>query len=165
MPGPLDDLGAILAAEAAECRDLLPLLEEEYRALVRADGAALLEVGAKREASIAHLGALERSRRAALGGVAAALGIPLSTVTLSRLLTLMPGPATGLVPLRNELRDLLERLRTLNSRNRYLAEHTLDCLRGLFSSLVAVLAPAPTYADSGRARQPAQELRLLDRQA
>jgi len=165
MPGPLDDLGAILAAEAAECRDLLPLLEEEYRALIRADGAVLLDLGAKREASIAHLGALERSRRAALSGVAAALGLPLSAVTLSGLLTLMPGPAAALLPLRNELRDLLERLRVLNSRNRFLAEHTLDCLRGLFSSLVAALAPAPTYADSGRARQPAQELRLLDRRA
>lgn len=165
MPGPLDDLGAILAAEAAECRDLLPVLEEEYRALVRADGSALLELGAKREASIAHLSALEQSRRAALSGAAAALGVPLSALTLSGLLTLMPGPAAALVPLRNELRDLLERLRALNSRNRFVAEHTLDCLRGLFSSLVAVLAPAPTYADSGRARQPAQELRLLDRRA
>jgi flagellar biosynthesis/type III secretory pathway chaperone len=165
MAGPLDDLGAILAAEAAECRDLLPLLEEEYRALVHADAAALLELGAKREASMAQLGALEKSRRAVLGGVAAALGLPASAVTVSRLLTLVPGAAAALLPLRNELRDLLERLRVLNSRNRFLAEHTLDCLRGLFSSLVAVLAPAPTYADSGRARQPAQELQLLDRRA
>jgi len=165
MSAPLDDLGAILAAEAAECRNLLPLLDEEYHALVHADAPALLELGERREAAIAQLNVLEQRRRRAVSELANALGLPTSTVTLSGVLRANPGAAARLSPVRNELRELLVRLRTLHGRNRFLAEHTLSCLRGLFSSLVAALAPAPTYADSGRARPSAQELRLLDRRA
>jgi hypothetical protein len=165
MPGPLDDLVAVLAAEAAEYRDLLPVLEEERRALVRADGTALLELGERHEASALSLATLERKRRMAVGTLASTLGVPPGAVTLSRLLDLMPGSAAALSPLRDELRDLLGRLLLQHGRNRFLAEHTLVCLQGLFSSLVTVLAPPPTYANSGRAGQPAQELRLLDRRA
>ncbi|HTY79034.1 MAG TPA: flagellar protein FlgN [Candidatus Bathyarchaeia archaeon] len=165
MPAPLDDLGAVLAAEAAECRDLLPLLEDEFRALLQADVPALLEIGARREAAVAQLNALEQRRQRAVGDLATALGLPAPSVTLSSVLGTAPEAAARLLPIRNELRELLVMLRTLHGRNRFLAEHTLSCLRGLFSSLVAALAPAPTYADSGRARPSAQELRLLDRRA
>jgi hypothetical protein len=165
MTAPLDDLVATLATEAGEYRRLLPLLEEEAGALGRADAAALLEISARREAAIVRLTALERDRRAAIESLASALGVEPKAVTLSHLLDLVPSSAAVLAPLREEIRGLLGRLLRLNGRNRFLAEHTLGCLRGLFSNLVAALAPPPTYAESGRGGQPVQELQLLDRRA
>jgi len=165
MTGPLDDLVATLAAEAGEYRRLLPLLEDERGALVGADPAALLELGTQREAAIGRLSALERDRRAAVGSLALALGVEPQAVTISRLLDLAPARAAALAPLRDEIRDLLDGLLRLHGRNRFIAEHALGCLRGLFSNLVAVLAAPPTYAASGRTGEPVQELQLLDRRA
>lgn len=165
MTGPLDDLVAALAAEAGEYRRLLPLLEDERAALVGADAATLLELGAQREAAIGRLSALERDRRAVVGSLALALGLEPQAVTISGLLDLAPARAAALAPLRDEIRDLLGCLVRLHGRNRFIAEHALGCLRSLFSNLVAVLAAPPTYAESGRTGEPVQELRLLDRQA
>ena len=165
MTGPLDELVAALAAEAGEYRRLLPLLEDERGALVGADAAALVELGSQRDAAIGRLSALERDRRAAVGRLALALGVEPQAVTISRLLDLAPGRAAGLAPLRDEIRDLLSCLLRLHGRNRFIAEHALGCLRGLFSNLVAVLAAPPTYSESGHTGEPVQELRLLDRRA
>ena len=165
MMGLLDDLVAALAAEAAEYRRLLPLVEDEGGALVRADTSALLEISTRREAAIDRLTVLEGDRRVAIARLARALGVEAKAVTLPYLLDRVPSRAAGLAPLREEIRDLLGRLLRLNGRNRFLAEHALACLRGLFSNLTAALAPPPMYAESGRVGQPAQELQLLDRRA
>jgi len=165
MMGPMDDLVAVLVAEAGEYDRLLPLVEEEERVLVRADPAALTEISARRAALLVRLARLERERSAALGRLATRFGVEPKALTVSRLLELAPAHAHALEPVRDKLRGVLGHLVERNGRNRFLAERTLACLRGLFAGLVSVLAPAPTYTKSGRSDQPAEELRLLDRRA
>jgi hypothetical protein len=161
----VDELVAILLAEARAYRQLVPLVEEEQRALVQADAAALAEVAGRREAWLGRLARLERDRQAALGRLAAVFGVEARTLTVSRLLELEPGSAAALQPVRAELTSLLTGLVERHGKNRVVAERTLACLRGLFSKLVSALTGGPTYTPSGRSDQPLDQLRLLDRHA
>jgi flagellar biosynthesis/type III secretory pathway chaperone len=161
----MDELVAILLAEAQTYRQLVPLVEDEQRALVQADAAALAELTGRREAVLARLARLERDRQAALGRLAVLYGVEARGLTVSRLLELAPGSAASLQPVRAELRALLTGLLDRHGRNRVVAERTLACLRGLFSKLVSALTGGATYTPSGRSDQPIDQLRLLDRSA
>jgi flagellar biosynthesis/type III secretory pathway chaperone len=162
---PVDELVAVLAAQAREYHRLVPLLEEEERVLVRADAAALSDIAARRAALASRLAALERDRRAALGRVARSLGVDPAGLTVSRLLELAPAGGRALLAVREELQELLGRLLVRNGRNRFVAERTLAYLRGLFAGVAAVIAPAPAYAPSGRSDHLVHDLRLVDRRA
>ncbi len=165
MRGLLDDLTALLAAEAEALRRLLPLLQEEERALLRAEAGAVGGLLDQIGALTRRLSALEHARRTLSGRLAVALGIDPETLTLSTLLRRFPHPPAGLAALREELRGLLESLLALNSRNGFLVEQSLGYLRGLLATLVSALAPAPTYAPSGRTDQSVPALQFFDRRA
>jgi flagellar biosynthesis/type III secretory pathway chaperone len=165
MTDPLDELLAILSAEAATYRTLLPLIEEEEQALRRADIQGLAELRGRREDILQRLTELERGRRVAMGRLAARLGVDAGTLTLSRLIELVPRPAAGLAAVRDELRLLLAGLLARNGRNRFLAERTLDCLHGLFGKLAAAVSAPAVYAGSGRTGPAGLDLQLLDRRA
>jgi hypothetical protein len=106
-------------------------------------------------------------RRALLALLARALGVPEESLTLSALLERFPQPSAGLVQLRQDLRDLVETLLVLNTKNRFLAERSLGYVTQLLNQLVRVmdLAPEPTYAATGRTEQPVSIAPRLDRQA
>jgi hypothetical protein len=161
----MDELVAILLAQARTYRLLVPLAEEEQRVLVQADAGALAELTDRRQALMGRLTRLEQDRQAALGRLATAFRVDPSTLTVSRLLELVPGAAATLEPVRAELALLLTGLLERHGRNRVVAERTLACLRGLFSKLVSALTGGPTYTPSGRSEQTLDQLRLLDRQA
>ena len=161
----MDELLEILGAEASEYRQLLPLVEEEERVLVSADVPGLLEVSARREAAIARLGSLERKRRAVLARLAAALGVDPKALTVSRLRELAPAHARALSELGDELRALLGPMLARHGRNRFVAEHTLGCLRGLLAGIALALVPAPAYTRGGQSTLAVEGLSLLDRRA
>lgn len=165
MTEPLDDLLAILSAEAATYRTLLPLLEDEERDLRRAHIPGLAELRGRREDMLQRLTDLERGRRAALGRLAGRFGVDAGTLTLSRLIELIPRPPAGLAAVRDELRLLLTPLLARNGRNRFIAERTLECLRGLFGELAAAVSAPAVYAGSGRSDPSGRDLLLLDRRA
>ncbi len=162
----IEDLAALLGAEARELRRLLTLLKEQEGALLRGDAAALAGLGGLEEAFVRRLGLLEDQRRSLVERLAGDLGVP-PPLTLSALLRLLPEPPPRLIALRVELRDLLGRLSALNKRNGFLAERSVGYLDRLLTHLLAVLAPAttPTYARDGRAGRAAPVLRLVDRRA
>jgi flagellar biosynthesis/type III secretory pathway chaperone len=165
MSPALDDLVAVLVAEAEEYQRLVPLLEDEERVLVRADAAALAELAAQRAAVLDRLAKLERQRRTAIARVARDLGIAPGALTVSRLVELVPAAAQRLAAVRQELCPVLDRLRARVRRNRFLAERTLECLRGLFAAISSALTPIPVYAQTGHSDHPAHDLRLVDRRA
>jgi hypothetical protein len=162
---PVDGLVTVLVAAAEAYRGLLPLVEEEARALARADVAALADIAARREDALARLSKLERERTAALGWIAAAHGVSPATLTVSRLADLSPGHAPALRRVGAELREVLARLVDRHGKNRFVAERTLACLRGLFQSVAAAVAPGQTYTRGGRADVSGDGLQLIDRRA
>lgn len=166
MGSPLfGELLAVLGAQASELRRLLPLLEEQQRALVRADAGAVMDLTRRQEPLIRKLLGLEAERRSVLGRLATALGADVRGLTLSRVLRLVPDPPAGVARLREELRALGEGLRALNAKNGYLIDRSLGYLERLLGHLVTALAPAPVYAASGRAAPVAPPRGLVDRRA
>lgn len=163
----LEDLTALLGAEARELRRLLTLLEEQERVLLRGEATALAGLSTLEEALVRRLALLEDQRRALVGRLARDLGMAPAALTLSRLLSLLPEPPPRLPALREELGGLLGKLRALNARRGFLVERSLGYLDRLLNLLLAALSPgaAPTYAQDGRTSRAVPALQLVDRKA
>lgn len=163
----LDELIAVLVAEAQECRRLLPLLEDQERALLRADAAMLVALLGKQEPIARRIADLERGRQTLVSRLAGALALPDEALTVSKLITLFPEPSPRLARLREELQAVLTRLGRLNSRNGFLVERSLGYVERLFNQVMSAVAQAasPTYAATGRTGRPVPFLRFLDRSA
>lgn len=163
----LDELIAVLVAEAQECRGLLPLLEDQERALLRADAEALVTLLGQQDVIARRLAELERGRQKLAHRLADALDLGDEPLTVSKLIALFPGLAARLGRLREELQAVLTRLGRLNTRNRFLVERSLGYVERLFSQIMSavVQAAAPTYAATGRTGRPVPALRFLDRSA
>ena len=165
MTDVLDELETVLTSQLDELRRLVPMLEEEERALRRVDVAAVLSITERKESSGRRIAALEARRRALAAAVAARLEIPPENLTLSGLETLVPDARQRIAPLRQAFRDVLEALLALSARNAFLMEQSLGSLQRLLTDLMNALAPGATYAADGRTGQPASVLQLLDRRA
>lgn len=161
----LDELVAVLVAETAQVRRLLPILRDEERALLAADSSRVAELAGEKEHVAHELAALDRTRRMLVDHLAHSAGIRPEVVTLSALLRLSPAPPAALTSLRRELRDLLTSVQALNRRNGFLAERSLGFVRGLLSELLSVVTPPATYAPTGRSDRAAPALQFLDRRA
>jgi flagellar biosynthesis/type III secretory pathway chaperone len=167
MPTIADELVTVLAAEIGALRRLLPVLEAAEAALARADVPATARLLEQQEPALRTLMRLERDRCALLDRLASGLGTDAETLTLSRLLRLLPRPPAGLAALGAELRGLLERLLTLQGRNRFLVARALEYFEQLSGRLVSALAlaPAPTYVASGQPGPSVLRRQLVDREA
>ena len=129
----------VVADEVAEFRRLLPLLDAETSAL-------------------------DAERRLLAARTAAALGVPVADVTLSRVAALAPGAAGSIA--RTEVRALLERAGVVARKNRFLLDRTLSYFDGLLGAVHAATGADPgTYAGTGRAARPAAPRARLDREA
>lgn len=163
----LDELIAVLGAEAQECRRLLPLLEDQERALLRADAATLATLLGTLEPVAKRLAHLERDRQTLVGRLAGALELEGEALTVSKLIALFPEPSPRLARLRDELHAVVTRLAGLSRRNGFLVERSLGYVERLLNQLVSTiaLAAAPTYAATGRTGRPVPALRFVDRSA
>jgi hypothetical protein len=163
----LDEIIAVLAAEAEECRRLLPLLEDQERALLRADAAALVRLLGKQEPVAHRLIELELGRQELVRRLAGALGLGDEPLTVSRLIALFPEPRQRLARLRTELGGLLAQLGRLTARNGFLVERSIGYLERLFNQILsaAAMATAPTNAATGRSGRAVPTRQLLDRSA
>jgi flagellar biosynthesis/type III secretory pathway chaperone len=161
----LEDLVATLAAEVAGLARLLPLLEREADALGRGDVRLLLAIAPDKEACAQTLAGLARTRQRVVERLAGALGLGAREVTLTALLDRVPRPPAALGRLRGELRALLPAVQARNRRNGFLAERSAALLGSLLAEILAVVAPGPTYAPSGRADRGAAAISVLDRRA
>ncbi len=154
----------VVADEVAEFRRLLPLLDAETSALVAADAAAVAGAVRRQADVVARLSALDAERRLLAARTAAALGVPVADVTLSRVAALAPGAAGSIA--RTEVRALLERAGVVARKNRFLLDRTLSYFDGLLGAVHAATGADPgTYAGTGRAARPAAPRARLDREA
>lgn len=162
MTRPGDELVGILGAEAAELRRLLPLLDREALALTRGDAREVAALLPDKEACAQALAGLERTRRDTVERLADTLGRP--GVTMADLAPHVADPA-ALASLRRDLRGLSVSARARNRRNGFLAQRALGIVRGLLAEILAVMAPGPIYAESGRTGPATPAISVLDRRA
>lgn len=161
--GDLDELVEVLEAERERLERLVPLLEEEHAAARRGDARAVGDVTARKEALAAEIRGLEGRRRRVMERLAASLGIPAQSLTLSALAARASAPRR-LAALREDLQRELRRVAALSHRNRLLLEESVRCLGGLLDAVRSALSQAPTYGAGGRG-VPAAAAHVVDRTA
>jgi flagellar biosynthesis/type III secretory pathway chaperone len=147
MTGAVDDLLDLLSEEAQELGRLLPVLEDQQRALLDADATRVAELARRQEA------------------VAGDLGLAPSAVTLSTLAARLPDPPPRLGAIRNDLRAVLTRLSVVNQGNAFLVARSGEYLESLLAHIVSVLSPSPTYGRQGRHGEAPPAVALVDRRA
>jgi flagellar biosynthesis/type III secretory pathway chaperone len=163
---PLDDLTEVLAAQAAELRSLVPLLDEQQTALTRADSGRVAAMVFQQEPIVRRLLRLDQQRQALATSLAAGLGLGADRVSLSALLARVPAAPAALTTLRTEIRQLLEAVDVRTRRNAFLLERAVAVIQGLVRTVMAPAAePAPVYVASGRPARPGAGPTLLDRSA
>jgi flagellar biosynthesis/type III secretory pathway chaperone len=162
--GLAEDLGAVLAEELRNFRQLLGLLQREQAALKAAVAADVLAILREQEGALARIRSLEQQRSRLLTALAAPLGLPAAALTMSRLREAIPGAAAVLTSVSNELRTLLEEVKVVNERNGVLASRGLGFMDRLISHLTAALSPerAPAYGAQGRTATGDASLGLVD---
>lgn len=161
----VDELETVLASELEELRRLVPILEDEERAIRAADVGTVLGITERKASFGRRIAALEARRRTLATAVAVQLDISPQSLTLSRLETLVPSSRSRIAPLRQAFREVLDQLLASTSRNAFLMEQSLGSLQRLLADLIAVLAPGATYDADGRTGQVGPALQLLDRRA
>jgi flagellar biosynthesis/type III secretory pathway chaperone len=165
MTGAVDELLDLLSEEAQELRHLLPVLEDQQRALLDGNAPRVADLARRQETFAEHLAGLESGRRRLVAQVAADLGVAPGLLTLSTLADRLPDPPARLGALRNELRALLASLGALNRRNAFLLARSAEYLEGLLAHIVSVLSPSPTYGRQGHQGGAVPAVGLLDRRA
>jgi flagellar biosynthesis/type III secretory pathway chaperone len=133
---------------------LVDCLEEERRALVALDGAAVAEAVARKEAIAAHEQTLARARRGLIADAAAlvseASGGSAVDLSLGEIVErLRPPAARELLALRERVRHLARQAQRMNLVNRQLCLHALSCVRG-YLDLTGRSPAAETYGAGGR---------------
>lgn len=165
MTDAVDELLDLLSEEAQELGRLLPVLEDQQRALLDGDAARVADLARRQEALAERLSGLEHGRRRLIARVAGDLGLPPGAVTLSALAERLPDPPARLGALRNDLRAQLTRLSTVHRRNTFLLARSAEYLAGLLSHIVNALTPTPTYGRQGQHGGAVPAVGLLDRRA
>jgi flagellar biosynthesis/type III secretory pathway chaperone len=165
MTALLEGLADILVEETACVRELLSVLEEQERVLLRADAAALAALVTRQQALVTSLGDLEGSRRATLGRLAGQLGVERERLTFSTLGQRVRAMPERLAAVRDELRQALGALARRNERNGFLLDRSLGYVERLLAQLLPTRTPVPVYAATGRATPVTPVLTRLDRRA
>jgi flagellar biosynthesis/type III secretory pathway chaperone len=161
----LGELETVLASELDELQRMVPILEDEERAIRAADVSTVLVITERKASFGRRIGALEARRRTLAAAIADQLDVSPENVTLSSLETLVPSSRSRIAPLRQAFREVLDQLLASTSRNAFLMEQSLGSLQRLLADLIAVLAPGATYDADGRTGQLGSALQLLDRRA
>ena len=166
MTGTLDDLAAVLAAQAQELRQLVPLLDEQQAALTQADSARVAAVMFRQDPILRRLLKLDQRRQAVAGALAAQAGLPGGRLSLSAHLGRLPHAPAALRTLQRELSDLLAAVDTRSRRNAFLLDRAVASVEGLLRAVRGPgPEPSPVYAESGQPAPRAAAPRLLDRSA
>jgi len=151
MQNTLNQLLALLDTLERVYRSLRGELENERAALTAANLADFLVARDRKEAFLNRLQELEDQRVRQTDQLAAALDLPPSTVTVSRLAHHLPPAEAGrLKDCGDRLTATLSQVGKLNGANRALIGASLGFVEGSLQMMQALKRPASTYRYNGR---------------
>jgi len=146
----LATLEKLLADQVGLSEKLLGVMEREKEAAVGLSLDGLRQALFEKETLLGTLTVMEQSLIKHLRAHAAALGIPETEATVTRILERIGGDrAARLLPLRDELRALHQRIQDLNVEERHLMEHSLRSAQLSLRIIGNRLRPAGVYSRSG----------------
>ena len=129
MAGLLDELITTLDDELKIYRDLLPLADGKAAVIIKNDVAALERITGEEEKTVEKIAALERKRSGIMKNMRIVLNRERSELKLPELIGLLSGQPESqkkLLELKDELKETLDRLKTINDRNNKLIKESLE---------------------------------------
>jgi len=126
----IDELKNILKEELAIYKELIPISESKTRIIVENNLQALQEVTGAEQAAVDRIMSLERKREAVMNDIRTVINRRTGDFNLRTLIALMgtQPQQQELSKLRDELNDAVQRLVSINNRNKALIEQSLEMI-------------------------------------
>ena len=121
----------ILEEEAEIYKQLIPVTNEKTRIIIKNDLALLQEVTAREQAEVDRINFLEHRREQVILNIKTVLNIrpkALNLETLINMLAKQPKEQKALSLLRDTLKENIDRLVEINSRNKILIDQSLEMI-------------------------------------
>lgn len=131
MASLIDELIGILEEEYDVYRQLIPICEEKTRVIVKNDLNLLQEITNKEQEAVDRIGVLEHKRDAVMTNIKTVINRKNGEFTLTKLIEMMdkqPKEQKTLSVLRDNLKEIVQRLVEVNNRNKLLIEQSLEMI-------------------------------------
>ncbi|MCQ2496843.1 MAG: flagellar protein FlgN [Lachnospiraceae bacterium] len=131
MAGLIDELVDTMSKENDIYKELIPIADEKTRVIIKNDLDALQEITDKEQRTIEKINALERRREEVIVNIGTVLSRNPRTLDMKTLMEIMkkqPEERAKLAKIHDELKDTLNRLVTINDRNKVLIQQSLEMI-------------------------------------
>ena len=131
MPGLIDELVATMSKENDIYKELIPIADEKTRVIISNDLEALQSITDKEQITIERINALERKREEVIVNIGTVLSRDPKSLTMKTLIKIMgkqPNEQKRLGQIHDELSATLQRLVSINDRNKMLIMQSLDMI-------------------------------------
>jgi len=127
----IDELIGILEKEYEIYQQLIPIANEKTQVIVKNDLTSLQEITGKEQSAVDQINAFERKREAVMLNIKTVINRKAEEFNLKTLIQLMekqPKEQKALSIIHDNLKDTIQRLVVINSRNKSLIQQSLEMI-------------------------------------
>ena len=131
MAGLIDELVNVMSQENDIYKDLIPIVSEKTRVIIKNDLTALQEITDKEQRVVERINSLERKREEVIKNIGVVLNRDPKTLGMKNLIKIMakqPAEQRRLAEIHDELSSTLKTLVTINDRNKLLIQQSLEMI-------------------------------------
>ncbi len=131
MAGLIDELVGVMSKENDIYKDLIPIVSEKTRVIIKNDLDALQQITDREQLVIEQINALERKREEVIKNIGEVLNRDPRTLNMKNLIKIMakqPNEQKRLAEIHDELSSTLRTLVTINDRNKLLIQQSLEMI-------------------------------------
>jgi len=159
-----ESLFTILNRELAVYREMEGVLQNEKKAIVQSSLTALTQNNQLKEEMVMRAAALERSRMEVVEQIAAHLRVSPEVINLTHLMSyLQVSEQERLRRFQGELKEMTQKIKTLNSENRQLAESALLYAKSWFEYFRQLMSRQKGYIGDGRIQHASINGKLINK--
>jgi len=147
MSRQISELEIVLRGLIAEHRKLLAQVENHESAMKKLDLHEMEKWRSLQESTRLNIWALENRRKALVAEIAASVRRP--TMTLTQIAQTWPQPASSLIPVRDELRELIQKITQKTQMSGKLASSLLGHLNTVVRLVTGAARTAGVYSRHG----------------
>ena len=131
MAGLIDELVDVMSKENDIYKELIPIVSEKTRIIIKNDLTALQEITDREQLTVERINSLERKREEVIKNIWIVLNRDPATLGMKNLIKIMakqPDQQKRLAEIHDELSSTLKTLVTINDRNKLLIEQSLEMI-------------------------------------
>ncbi len=131
MAGLIDELVNVMSQENDIYKELIPIVSEKTRAIIKNDLTALQEITDKEQLTVERINSLERKREEVIKNIGTVLNRDPATLGMKNLIQIMakqPKEQKRLAEIHDELSATLKTIVSINDRNKLLIKQSLEMI-------------------------------------